>query len=55
MDSPIGSQGVGLTLAAQFNARLLDRTYKRLKEKNGGVGQPEFRLREYSNSPLSYF
>ncbi|KAA1478671.1 MFS polyamine transporter [Dentipellis sp. KUC8613] len=36
--------GVGLTGASQANARLLDRIYKHLKEKNGGVGKPEFRL-----------
>jgi hypothetical protein len=40
------SLGVGLTLAAQINARLLDRIYIRYKNKNGGVGEPEFRLRE---------
>lgn len=38
--------GVGLTLTSQINARVLDRTYKYFKEKNGGVGQPEYRLRE---------
>lgn len=35
---------VGLTLAAQINARLLDRVYQYYKRKNGGVGRPEFRL-----------
>jgi len=38
------SLGIGLTVAAQFNARLLDKTYRRLKAENGGVGKPEFRL-----------
>ncbi|PFH51265.1 hypothetical protein AMATHDRAFT_143000 [Amanita thiersii Skay4041] len=36
--------GLGLTLAAQINARLLDRFYITFKKKNGGVGEPEFRL-----------
>lgn len=38
--------GVGLTGASQINARLLDRIYKHFKEKNGGHGRPEFRLRK---------
>lgn len=41
--------GVGLTTASQINARLLDRIYIYFKNKNGGVGQPEFRLRELFN------
>ncbi|KII86228.1 hypothetical protein PLICRDRAFT_114364 [Plicaturopsis crispa FD-325 SS-3] len=36
--------GVGLTGASQINARMLDRTYIFFKERNGGVGRPEFRL-----------
>ncbi|PSS22698.1 hypothetical protein PHLCEN_2v2995 [Hermanssonia centrifuga] len=36
--------GLGLTLAAQVNSRLLDYTYVRLKKRNGGVGKPEYRL-----------
>lgn len=36
--------GVGLTAAAQINARSLDRIYIHFKNKNGGVGEPEFRL-----------
>ncbi|RXW11237.1 hypothetical protein EST38_g14617 [Candolleomyces aberdarensis] len=36
--------GLGLTVASQINARLLDRPYKYFKEKNNGVGEPEFRL-----------
>ncbi|KAJ2916653.1 hypothetical protein MD484_g3756, partial [Candolleomyces efflorescens] len=36
--------GIGLTLASQINARLLDRSYKYFKQKNNGVGEPEFRL-----------
>jgi len=39
--------GIGLTLASQINARFLDRTYIYFKNKNGGVGEPEFRLREF--------
>ncbi|EPT01521.1 hypothetical protein FOMPIDRAFT_1029755 [Fomitopsis schrenkii] len=35
--------GVGLVVATQLNARALDRVYKHLKARNGGVGQPEFR------------
>ena len=38
--------GVGLSLASQLNARFLDRIYIYYKNKNGGVGEPEFRLRE---------
>ncbi|EIW85967.1 MFS polyamine transporter [Coniophora puteana RWD-64-598 SS2] len=36
--------GVGLTGASQLNARTLDRIYIYYKNKNGGVGRPEFRL-----------
>ncbi|KAF8480551.1 MFS polyamine transporter [Gautieria morchelliformis] len=36
--------GIGLTGASQINARLIDCFYKHFKEKNGGVGKPEFRL-----------
>ena len=38
--------GVGLTTASQVNSRLLDRIYIHFKNKKGGVGEPEFRLRE---------
>ena len=38
--------GVGLTSASQLNARFLDRIYVYYKNKKGGVGEPEFRLRE---------
>lgn len=38
--------GVGLTGGSQINARFLDRMYLHLKSRNGGVGRPEFRLRE---------
>ena len=37
----------GLVIATQLNARALDRVYKHLKARNGGVGQPEFRLSMY--------
>lgn len=37
--------GVGLSGASQINARTLDKVYVHLKNKNGGVGKPEFRLR----------
>jgi hypothetical protein len=38
--------GVGLTTASQVNARLMDSIYVYLSKKHGGVGRPEFRLRE---------
>ncbi|PPQ70367.1 hypothetical protein CVT24_013142 [Panaeolus cyanescens] len=38
------SLGLGLTFAAQVNARALDALYKYYKKKNDGVGEPEFRL-----------
>ena len=40
--------GVGLTGASQINARMLDRIYKYFADKNGGVGKPEYRLREWT-------
>ncbi|OJA21347.1 hypothetical protein AZE42_12763 [Rhizopogon vesiculosus] len=36
--------GIGMTGASQINARTMDRVYVNLKNKNGGVGKPEFRL-----------
>ncbi|PPQ70272.1 hypothetical protein CVT26_014561 [Gymnopilus dilepis] len=36
--------GIGLSLASQTNARFMDKIYVHFKEKNGGVGEPEFRL-----------
>lgn len=39
--------GVGLSVASQVNARFMDRIYIHFKNKNGGVGEPEFRLREW--------
>ena len=39
--------GVGLMAGSQINARYMDRVYKYLKSRNGGVGKPEFRLREF--------
>ncbi|KAF8433769.1 MFS polyamine transporter [Boletus edulis BED1] len=36
--------GVGLTGASQLNAGTMDKIYVHLKNKNGGVGKPEFRL-----------
>lgn len=38
--------GMGLTLFSQLNARTMDKIYVYLTNKNGGVGRPEFRLRE---------
>jgi len=43
--------GVGLSGASQVNARILDKVYGYFKNKNGGVGRPEFRLRQY----IKYF
>jgi hypothetical protein len=39
--------GVGLSSASQINARTLDKVYVYFKNKNGGIGRPEFRLREW--------
>ena len=39
--------GIGLTAASQLNARTMDKVYVYLKNKNGGVGKPEFRLRSF--------
>ncbi|KAI0073827.1 MFS polyamine transporter [Panus rudis PR-1116 ss-1] len=36
--------GVGMALSAQTYSHLMDRLYKHLKNKNGGVGKPESRL-----------
>ncbi|KAJ8082377.1 hypothetical protein PM082_008232 [Marasmius tenuissimus] len=36
--------GIGLTGASQLNARTMDKIYIRLKNRNGGVGRPEFRV-----------
>lgn len=38
------SLGIGLSISAQINGRVLDRVYKYYKQKNGGVGKPEYRL-----------
>ncbi|KAF7981113.1 hypothetical protein HWV62_34833 [Athelia sp. TMB] len=38
------SFGIGLSVAAQVNSRMLDKLYKLLSARNGGVGKPEFRL-----------
>ncbi len=38
--------GIGLTCASQLNARYMDKIYVILKNKNGGIGEPEFRVRE---------
>ncbi|VDC03823.1 unnamed protein product [Peniophora sp. CBMAI 1063] len=36
--------GIGITGASQINARMLDFIYRKLKERNGGAGKPEYRL-----------
>ncbi|KAL8278774.1 hypothetical protein RQP46_008843 [Phenoliferia psychrophenolica] len=38
------AQGLGFMIWAQIQGRLMDRVYRALKERNGGVGKPEFRL-----------
>jgi len=38
--------GIGLSVASQVSARYMDRIYIHFKNKNGGVGEPEFRLRQ---------
>ncbi|OSD03245.1 MFS polyamine transporter [Trametes coccinea BRFM310] len=38
------SLGLGLFCASQLNARLLDKVYVALKQRNNGQGEPEFRL-----------
>ena len=38
--------GTGLLSASQINARFMDQIYVYFKERNEGVGEPEFRLRE---------
>ena len=44
--------GIGLGGASQLNARTLDRVYSYYKDKNGGRGRPEFRLREFTSAFL---
>ena len=39
--------GIGLFSAAMINAKFIDRIYVYFKERNEGVGEPEFRLREF--------
>ena len=39
--------GIGLFCAAQINGRVMDRVYIYFKRRNEGVGEPEFRLREF--------
>ncbi|KAJ7808595.1 major facilitator superfamily domain-containing protein [Mycena olivaceomarginata] len=36
--------GVGVTGASQLNAQLMDWMFRRLKERNGGEGRPEYRI-----------
>jgi hypothetical protein len=37
--------GVGVTGASQVNAQFMDWMFRRLKERNGGEGRPEYRIR----------
>lgn len=41
------SLGVGLAMGAQLSGHYIDKIYNALKERNGGVGEPEFRVRVY--------
>ncbi|KAF8823587.1 hypothetical protein HHX47_DHR10000313 [Lentinula edodes] len=36
--------GIGLTVSSQLNAHYMDKIYVHFKNKNNGVGQPEFRV-----------
>ena len=36
--------GLGAVTGAQINIQFVDRVYRHLKEKNGGIGRPEFRI-----------
>ncbi|KAK0527901.1 hypothetical protein OC835_004837 [Tilletia horrida] len=38
------SLGLGFTVGGQVGGRVVDRVYRNLKKKNGGVGRPEFKL-----------
>ncbi|KAK4701371.1 hypothetical protein P7C70_g4862, partial [Phenoliferia sp. Uapishka_3] len=38
------AQGLGFIIWAQVQGRLMDWVYRKLKERNGGMGRPEFRL-----------
>ncbi|KAJ5999425.1 MFS multidrug transporter [Penicillium sp. IBT 35674x] len=38
------SIGIGFFLGSQFSAAMIDRIYRALKARNGGVGRPEFRI-----------
>ena len=46
--------GLGLSGASQINARTMDKVYVMLKKRNGGVGRPEFRLRECRSLCFSF-
>lgn len=35
---------LGLSIGAQGTARLTDKVYAKMKERNGGIGRPEFRI-----------
>ena len=38
---------IGVLSTSQINGRFMDRIYVYLKGRNEGVGEPEFRLREF--------
>ena len=44
--------GIGLFISVQLNARFIDRIYIYFKSRNEGVGEPEYRLREFQVSAL---
>ena len=39
--------GIGMVGLSQINAQYIDTIYRFLKNRNGGIGKPEFRLRKY--------
>lgn len=41
--------GIGVTLTSQLNARYMDRIYIHFRDKNNGVGEPEFRVRKWTS------
>ena len=47
------SQGLGVSIMAQFNARTMDTAYAWLKKRYKSEGKPEYRLRKFFKSSLS--
>jgi hypothetical protein len=38
--------GLGVSVSSQVNARYMDKIYIYYKKKNGGIAEPEFRVRK---------